>query len=178
MGGLGAGFDAPHTAYVSCVSGGSGVGFLGVPPVEEVESNKVEVAEILAAAEDGAGAQIRFQFQLCAQTSVEWNAMLFGRCLYLRPGQSLPDGSKEAFVALLQYAEELLQCSHIYVCFRKSAVARSMVRTFQFLGFSQTEAGDARAPPPSQFVSLVYTITDDEEDEDDFDLYDDADLIQ
>lgn len=177
MGGLGAGFDAPHTAYVSCVSGGSGVGFLGVPPVEEEESNKVEVAEVLAAAEDGPGAQIRFQFQVCAQTCVEWNAMLVGRCLYLRPGQSLPDGSKEAFVALLQYAEEVLQCSHIYVCFRKSASARSMVRTFQFLGFSMTEAGDVRAPPASQFVSLVYTITDDEEDEDDFDLYDDADLI-
>ena len=50
--------------------------------------------------------------------------MLVGRCLYLKPGDTLPDGSKEAFVALLQYAEEVLKCSHIYACFKRSAAVR------------------------------------------------------
>jgi len=146
------------------------VGFLGVPPVEE-ESNKVSVAEVLSAARDGSGAHIRFQFQLCAAATVEWSAMLFGRCLYLKPGDSLPDGSKEAFVALLQYAEEVLKCSNIYACFKKSVTVRGLVRTFQFLGFSPAEADDPRAPQSKQFVSLVYEIDDEDDslDEDDDD---------
>jgi len=163
MGGLSAGFDAPHTAIVSCVSGGSGVGFLGVPPVEE-ESNYVSVAEVLSAARDGSGAHIRFSFQLCTAAMVEWSAMLVGRCLYLKPGDTLPDGSKEAFVALLQYAEEVLKCSHIYACFKRSAAVRGLLRTFQFLGFAPVEADDPRAPASRQFVSLVYEIDTDEED--------------
>jgi len=145
------------------------VGFLGVPPVVEEESNEVEVSEVLSAAEDGNGARIQFRFQLCAQSAVEWNSMLFGRCLYLKLGDSLPDGSKEAFVALLQYSEEVLQCSHIYACFAKQGLARAMVRTFQFLGFSLVPPGHPKAPPSQSFVSLVYTIGD----EDDEDLFDD-----
>jgi len=170
MGGRSVGFDAPHTAIVSCVSGGSGVGFLGVPPVEE-ESNNTTVAEVLSAARDGSGAHIRFGFQLCTAATVEWSALLVGRCLYLKPGETLPDGSKEAFVALLQYAEEVLKCSNIYACFQRSAAVRGLLRTFQFLGFSPVEADDPRAPTSRQFVSLVYEIDDEgtdslDEDED------------
>jgi len=167
MEGPGLGFDAPHTAIVSYASGGSGVGFLGVPPVEE-ESNIVsQVEEVLSAARDGSGAHIRFSFQLCTAATVEWTAMLVGRCLYLKPGETLPDGSKEAFVALLQYAEEVLKCSHIYACFKRSSAAvRGLVRTFQFLGFAPVEAADHRAPTSRQFVSLVYEIDDCDDDTD------------
>jgi len=160
MGGRSVGFDAPHTAIVSCVSGGSGVGFLGVPPVEE-ESNNASVAEVLSAARDGSGAHIRFSFKLCTAATVEWSALLVGRCLYLKPGETLPDGSKEAFVALLQYAEEVLKCSHIYACFQRSAAVRGLLRTFQFLGFSPVDPDDPRAPTSRQVISLVYEIDDD-----------------
>jgi len=144
------------------------VGFLGVPPVEE-RRNKVSVEDLRSVAEENDGAHIRFSYKVCSQAAIEWNAIMMGRCLFLKPGESLPDGSKGAFVALLEYAEEYLNCSHIYVVFKKNSVPRAMVRTFQFLGFSLVRPSDERAPPSSQFLSLVYAVSDDTDDEDDDD---------
>jgi len=141
------------------------VGFLGVPPVED-ERNVVSVEEVVGAGQSG-GARLELMLQLGAHTTVTWKALLVGGALYLRPAHTLPDGSKEAFVALLEYAEEHLKCECIYVCFRKTALPKALVRTFQFLGFSVVAPDDGRAPPSSQFLSLVYTIADDDDDEDD-----------
>lgn len=149
------------------------MGFLGVPPVEdESQIQQQSVEDVVAASADG-GARLRLSLRLGAQTSVAWNALLLRRALYLRPGETLPDGSKEAFVALLEYAEEALQCTHIYVCFPKTALPRALVRNFQFLGFSPVAPGDASAPSSANYFSLVYTITDEEDD-----LFDDADDLQ
>ena len=48
-------------------------------------------------------------------------------------------GSKEAFVSLLEYAEEVLECSDVIVCFQKCQSSntnyKKAIRNFQFLGF-------------------------------------------
>lgn len=45
-----------------------------------------------------------------------WDAVLRGKTLYVAlPPHVLPEGSREAFVALLEAAEEQLKCQHVVV---------------------------------------------------------------
>jgi len=75
--------------------------------------------------------------RLGSVNEVKWNAVLFKGILYL----NVPDGlvierSKEAFVTLLEFAEEELDCSQILICFSKNRTERqSLMRMFMFLGF-------------------------------------------
>lgn len=53
--------------------------------------------------------------------------MLRGRTLYVAlPPRMLPEGSREAFVALLEAAEEQLRCQHVIVA--RSPTADTAVR--------------------------------------------------
>jgi len=72
----------------------------------------------------------------------------------------LPDASKEAFVSLLEYAEEVLQCDHAIVCFLKERSDRAMlIRTFMFLGFYLLPPGHELAmDKDGQLVNMVYKI--------------------
>lgn len=59
-----------------------------------------------------------------------------------------PVGSKEGFLAMLEYAEEYLNVSHIIVCFAKNHPERNvLVRGFMFLGFSLQPPGLNRIVP-------------------------------
>jgi len=131
------------------------VGSLAEPPVQD---DSVTESEVREAAGNG-GVRLSFTFQLCQQTRVVWQAMLNGGSLYLKPGESLPDGSKEAFVALLEYAEDYLKCQQIFVCFRKIAVTKALIRTFMFLGFTLLPPQHPKAPT-EDYVSLLYTVED------------------
>lgn len=131
------------------------MGQVAEPPAQQQESLVTE-EEVLAAA-NCEGASLSFTFQLCQQTSVEWQAKLHADNLYLTPGESLPDGSKDAFVALLEYAEEILKCQHIIVCFRKSAVTKALIRTFMFLGLTLLPP-DHPNKPPGDILALLYTV--------------------
>lgn len=150
---------------------GSGVGFLGEPPVvcncEDKQPNSV--GEISSAAAHN-GARISFRFQLCEQTAVVWHAVLYKSTLYLKPGESLPDGSKDAFVSLLEYTEEYLKCKQIFVCLKKDLFDRAaLVRTFMFLGFLVVPPNHPMAPG-GDYLSLLYTIEEDsDEDSDGYD---------
>ena len=50
-----------------------------------------------------------------------WDAVVWKGRLYVLVDvtQMNDSGSKEAFVSLLEYAEEVLECSHVIVCFEK-----------------------------------------------------------
>lgn len=136
------------------------MGLMAEPPVQDETCTSVpRETEVLEAAECG-GARLSFTFQLCQQTTVVWQAMLYSKSLYLKPGESLPDGSKEAFVSLLEYAEEFLKCQHIFVCFRKPAVTKALIRTFMFLGFTLLPPKHPKSPP-GDFISLLYTVEED-----------------
>jgi len=149
---------------VSYNTEGSGVGFLGEPPVACEDGSEYlddDASDIVMAASNF-GARIVFNFQLCEQTAVVWEAILLKNTLYLKPGESLPDGSKEAFVSLLEYTEEHLKCKQIVVCLKRDVFDRApLVRTFMFLGFKVMPPNHPMAPK-GNYLSLLYTVEEDE----------------
>lgn len=83
-----------------------------------------------------------FSIQITENISILWETHLIDRKLFIEiPKGRLPEGSKESFVTLLEYAEEVLQCSHVVVCFNALRIDRvSLIRTFMFLGFAPVAA--------------------------------------
>jgi len=106
--------------------------------------------------------KITFRYPLTQQTTLTWDTTLIYNNLYIEvPNGCLPDASKEAFVALLEYAEEVLRCHHAVVCFKKDRIDRAiLIRTFMFLGFYLVPPGNelALAPAEMDHVFMVYKI--------------------
>lgn len=153
----GGGFDAPHAAYVSTGTEGSGVGKPSEPPVADRVSKPVSSTEVVSAAQNGC-IHLSFEVKLAEQTAVVWETVVVGRRLYLSIGH-LPEGSKEAFVSLLEYAEEVLGCTHVLICFRKDRNDRAiLIRTFMFLGFEVIPPGHPIAPANNEHLYLLYEI--------------------
>lgn len=74
-----------------------------------------------------------------------------------------PVGSKEGFLAMLEYAEEYLNVSHIIVCFAKNHPERNvLVRGFMFLGFTLLPPGLNKIVPHSAIDNsnhyMVYDV--------------------
>ncbi|XP_018327008.2 ornithine decarboxylase antizyme 1 [Agrilus planipennis] len=111
--------------------------------------------------EDGGGGPplLRLTFRTARQP---WDAVLRGRTLFVAlPPDMLPEGSREAFVALLEAAEEQLKCHHVVVVFGKDRVDRAtLIRTFMFLGFSILSPTSPLVPPSlaANNVCMLYNI--------------------
>ncbi|KAG7206557.1 hypothetical protein KM043_000245 [Ampulex compressa] len=103
-----------------------------------VSSHIVQEDELLKAVRNSESLRLTFTLHLTESTSVEWETVVWHRCLYiLVPSCLLPEGSKEGFVSLLEYAEETLKCTNIVVCLRKDRSDRAMlVLIVGRLGFS------------------------------------------
>ncbi|CAL1686072.1 unnamed protein product [Lasius platythorax] len=127
-----------------------------------VSSHIVQEDELLKAVRSNEPLRLTFTLHLTESTSVEWETVAWRRCLYIRvPSCLLPEGSKEGFVSLLEYAEETLRCTNIIVCLRKDRSDRAMlVRTFMFLGFTVLPPTHALVPPGSDAGNLymLYAI--------------------
>ena len=109
--------DEPHAVHVSLIKAeGNGVGVSTEPPVAaKVQDNGNALAHTQTAS------NLCFEITLADTVQVRWETVLVGRKLYVKvPNGILPDGSKESFVTLLEYAEEVLACSHVMVCFKPS----------------------------------------------------------
>lgn len=105
--------------------------------------------------------QITFRYPLTPHTILTWDTTLMNDNLYIEvPNGCLPDASKEAFVALLEYAEEVLQCRHAVVCFKADRMDRAvLMRTFMFLGFYLVPPGNELAlAADKDCVFMVYKI--------------------
>jgi len=118
-----------------------------------------------------------------------WEAVLWRGRLYVSvTPATLSNGSKEAFVSLLEYAEDVLECSHVIVCLGKpsylqqpiintessnnnlgAAAASSgldtndkdikmAIRNFMFLGFQPLAPGHEFMPSNPNLVCFYYTI--------------------
>lgn len=91
-----------------------------------------------------------------------WQTVLWRQRLYVQvPDGLLPDGSKEGFVSLLEFAEETLQASHVVISLRKDRADRaSLVRTFMFLGFAPIAPGSDIIPTrgDQDHLYLAYAI--------------------
>ncbi|XP_018407174.1 PREDICTED: ornithine decarboxylase antizyme 1, partial [Cyphomyrmex costatus] len=161
--GLCGGPDVPHAASsVSTVNTESrGV---GNEQSQLSVSSQIIKEDVLLEAVEGTEEPVRITFvlRLTRITSVEWETVVWHRCLYIRvPVYFLPEGSKDAFLSLLEYAEDPLHCTHVIVCLRKDRSDRGiLVRTFMFLGFTVLPPTHAMIPPGSDAGSLymLYTI--------------------
>lgn len=102
-----------------------------------------------------------------------WEAVLWRGRLYVSvTPQALTNGSKEAFVSLLEYAEDVLECSHVIVCLGKPAYLQQQptavdtndkdikmaIRNFMFLGFQPLAPGHEFMPSNPNLVCFYYTI--------------------
>ncbi|XP_046402871.1 ornithine decarboxylase antizyme 1, partial [Ischnura elegans] len=185
--GLGGGPDVPHAARIVSTplslqqsTEGSGVGKpkeLSVSQttteyynhVSNHQHQVVNESELIARVKqlhrnDGDGDQslrLTFVLHLTESTQVCWEAVLWQQRLYLQvPSCLLPEGSKEGFVSLLEYAEEVLKCEHVIVCFKKDRSDRALlVRTFMFLGFQTLAPGHQMVPCNTETnLYMLYVI--------------------
>jgi len=110
---------------------------------------------------------LSFQVSLTESIQVTWETLLVDQKLYVEvPNGILPDGSKESFVTLLEYAEDQLKCTHVIVCFKKNRTDRAaLVRTFMFLGFALAAPGNPHVPTCGDLLFMAYTIEEDDDDE-------------
>ena len=91
---------------------------------------------------------------------VPWDAVMWRSRLYVSvSSQQLSEGSKDAFVSLLEYAEDNLRCSHVVICLDKSLGEKnlkSVVRNFLFLGFQPLAPGHELLPPMNQNLVIYF----------------------
>jgi ornithine decarboxylase antizyme 1 len=160
--------DVPHAVNVSIEAEGNGVGFIKEPPVI---TNGVNTLDVDALVRAQVASNLCFVITLTDCIQVTWDTLIINGKLFIEvPNGVMPEGSKESFVTLLEYAEDKLKVSHVIVCFKKSRTDRAaMVRTFMFLGFVPVAPGNPLAPTNADLLFLAYTIDTggDSEDEDD-----------
>lgn len=104
--------------------------------------------------------RLAFVLGLTATRDWRWDGVLWRGRLYLEvPSRLVQTGSKEGFVALLEYAEEELQCSHVILALSKERVDRAdVIRTFMFLGFSVLPPGHQLVPANSNNLFLACSL--------------------
>lgn len=104
---------------------------------------------------------LEFLFEAADTLDVCWEATLYrgGRLLIDVPRTVLPDGSKESFVRLLEFAEEELECREVYVRFKKDRPDRAhLIRTFMYFGFAMLPPDARPIPSNSSHLLMVYKI--------------------
>ena len=121
--------------------------------------------------------RLRFTVSLVGQ-QVQWDTLFISKTLVVEiPSGNLPEGSKESFVMLLEYAEEKLECKKVIVCFKKNCAEReTLVRTFMFLGFVLVSPGTHQLARSNDLMYMSCSIDDDDSNDDDEDDDDDDDL--
>jgi len=136
------------------------VGFNKEPPVV---LNDVSIADLTSqdlAEVDEVG--LEFVFDVGDdEFDVRWQATIYpqGRLLVHVPVSALPEGSKESFVRLLEFAEEDLRCREIYIQVNKDRSDRDqLIRAFMYFGFSMLPPGASTIRLDPDEVTMVYRI--------------------
>lgn len=111
---------------------------------------------------------LHFRSQPTVSRTIQWEAALRGDGLFVEiPCDPFPEGSKESFIALLEFAEEHLKVGSVFVCFYKSRDDRvKLMRAFSFLGFEMVKPGHALVPSRPDVLFMAYNFDRDSSDED------------
>lgn len=134
------------------------MGFKKEPPVlSEASIADLTDPELALGGEIG----IEFVFDVADDFDVRWEATMYpgGRLLVHVPTSALPEGSKESFVRLLEFAEEDLGCRSVYVQFGKHRSDRAhLVRTFMYFGFAMLPPDITPLPKDPESITMIYRI--------------------
>jgi ornithine decarboxylase antizyme 1 len=103
---------------------------------------------------------LSFKYPLSEEKEFTWETLLVNGILYVDiPSSILPEGSRDSFVSLLEFAEEKLECEKVYVCFKKNRPDRAaLMRVFMFFGFTVVPPGNKEVPQNDDIMSMVYII--------------------
>jgi len=82
--------------------------------------------------------KITLSITLLDSLTVQWESILCNEELFIHIPNTTTDNSKEAFIALLEFAEEELYCKRIVVYFDKNNKSNksTLMRLFNFIGFT------------------------------------------
>jgi len=138
------------------------VGFnIKEPPV--VLKNGASIAE-LTRDDLALGSEVGLEFVFDVgddDFDVRWDVTMFpeGRILVHVPKAALPEGSKESFVRLLEFAEEDLRCREVFVEINKDRPDRAqLIRAFMYFGFAMLPPNASSIPVDQDAVAMVYRI--------------------
>jgi len=153
---------AANTLYtlIETCTVGSGVGFIKEPPVVLKDVNIAELThnEVATVGEVG----LEFVFDVGDdEFEVRWQATMYpdGRLLVHVPMAALPEGSKESFIRLLEFAEEDLRCREVYAQIEKSRPDRAqLIRAFTYFGFIVLPPGVSSIRTDPDAVMMLYRI--------------------
>lgn len=161
-------FITPHSRLQSTSSSSSSSSSLSTssessnPLLNETLNSKkpTEFIDFEDIADNPESLLVSFKCPLSEEKQVEWNTLLVNGILYVDiPTSVLPEGSRDSFVSLLEFAEEKLECEKVFVCFKRNRADRAaLMRVFMFLGFTVVPPDNKQVPQNNDIMSMVYTI--------------------
>jgi len=154
--GLYSGFDVSRASRE--FPEGTCAGYKGYP--SDLESNGQDTDKNKNAGGQDQATKISFSAAGLGGTRTNWDAVLWQERLYVSVSSNqLAEGSKRAFVSLLEYAEEELEVSHVVACLdRLHHDNKNVIRNFLFLGFQPIAPGHEFIPNNPNVVCFLYTI--------------------
>ncbi|KAI1904374.1 hypothetical protein AGOR_G00004990 [Albula goreensis] len=120
-----------------------------------------------ATSANGAPPVLHFQYQVSERHTSCWETVLSSDSLFLEiPDGALPEGSKEGLTSLLEFAEEKLKVSYVFLWFNKSREDRlSITKTFCYMGFEIVKPGHPLVPARTDLLFMVYSMDPTSSDE-------------
>lgn len=95
---------------------------------------------------------------------VKWQSIIWRENLFIHiPSGISLDNSKEAFISLLEFAEEELQCMRVTVYFDKNRSDRNvLMRLFNFIGFAVLPPNHSFTPADASedMLYMAYSISE------------------
>ncbi|CAM4734010.1 unnamed protein product [Leuciscus chuanchicus] len=154
--------DAPLP--LTKIPGGRGTG-RDLPHSVLHKDDKLTVTQ--AGSVSGAPPVLHFQYQLSERRISSWDTVLSDDALYLEiPAGALHNGSKEGFTRLLEFAEEQLKVSYVFLWLHKNRDDRlSIMKTFHYIGFEVVKPGHPLVPARPDLLFMVYSIDSSSSDE-------------